>query len=55
MLKPKTALTAVDVSRRQPRNPLGRDAVHPAQTNRTLATAREILTAGNRSTESTHK
>jgi hypothetical protein len=45
MLKPKTALTAVDVSRRQPRNPLAREAVHPAPTKSTVATARETLMA----------
>ena len=44
-LNPKIALTAADVSKRQPRNPLAREAVQPAHTNSTVATASEILTA----------
>ena len=45
IVKPKTALIAVDVSSRQPRNPLAREAVHPAPTNSTVATAKETLIA----------
>jgi len=45
MVKPKMALSAVEVSKRQPRNPLAREAVQPAPTKSTVATARETLMA----------
>jgi hypothetical protein len=45
MVKPNIALIAVEASKRQPRNPLAREAVHPAPTRSTVATAREVLTA----------
>jgi hypothetical protein len=47
MVRPKTALTAVETSRRHPRNPLSREAVQPAPTSSTVATARETLMATN--------
>src|SRR5450631_2053348 len=45
MASPKAPLKAVDVTRRQPRNPLAREAVQPAPTRSTVATASEVLTA----------
>jgi|BarGraIncu00222A_1022003.scaffolds.fasta_scaffold05539_2 hypothetical protein len=45
MVKPKAALTALDATSRQPRIPLASEAVHPAHTKTTVATAKETLTA----------